>query len=128
MLWALAFAQPLFEILSESPEFFVARGNGHADVVALAVGLVVVPPALMLGLEALARLVRPALGYAAHLAFVALLVAALALQILDPATSLPAGALVALALLAGAGGAAAYAATSFVPTVLTVLTPRRRCS
>jgi Sulfatase len=123
VLWALGFVQPLFEILSESPEFFVARGNGRADVVALALGLVIVPPALMLGLEALARLVRPALGYALHLVFVALLVAALALQVLDSATGLPAGALVVFALLAGAGGAAAYAGTRFVPTVLSVLTP-----
>ena len=123
VLWALAFAQPLFEILSGSPEFFVARGNGRADVVALAVGLVVLPPALMLAVEALARLVRPALGYAFHLLFVGLLAAALALQVLDSATGLPAGALVALALLTGAGAAAAYAGTRFVPTVLSVLTP-----
>jgi hypothetical protein len=123
VLWALAFAQPLFEILSGSPEFFVARGNGRADVVALAVGLVVLPPALMLAVEALARLVRPALGYAVHLVFIGLLAAALALQVLDSATGLPAGALVAGALLLGAAGAAAYASTSFVPTVLSVLTP-----
>ena len=123
VLWALGFAQPLFEILSESPEFFVARGNGRWDVVALAIGLVVVPPALMLGAEALGRLVRPALGYALHLVFIALLAAAIALQVLDSATELPAGILVALALLVGAGGAAAYAGTRFVPTVLSVLTP-----
>ena len=44
VLWALGFAQPLFEILSASPEFFVARGNTRGDIVALALGLVVVPP------------------------------------------------------------------------------------
>lgn len=123
VLWALGFAQPLFEILSESPEFFVARGNGRADVVALAVGLVAIPPAVMLGIEALARLARPALGYAVHLFFIGLLVAALALQVLDAATGLSAGALVAGALLVGASGAAAYARTRFVPAVLSVLTP-----
>ena len=101
----------------------MARGNGRADVVALAVGLVVVPPALMLAVEALARLVRPALGQAAHLLFVGFLAAALVIQVLDAATGLPAGALVAVALLAGAGGAVAYARTTFVPTVLSVLTP-----
>jgi hypothetical protein len=122
-LWALGFAQPLFEILSESPEFFVARGNGRGDVVALALALVLVPPALMLAVELLARLVSPKLGQGIHLAFVAVLGAALALQVLDSATGLPAGALVALALGVGAGGAAAYAATRFVPTVLSVLTP-----
>jgi hypothetical protein len=123
VLWALGFAQPLFEILSESPEFFVARGNGRGDVVALALALVLVPPALMLAVELLARLASPKLGQGVHLAFVALLVAALALQVLDSATELPAGALVACALAVGAGAAAAYAATRFVPTMLSVLTP-----
>ena len=123
VLWALGFAQPLFEILSESPEFFVARGNGRADVVVLAVGLVVVPPALMLAVEALARLIHPALGYAVHLLFVGLLAAALALQVLDAATALPAGVLLGGALLLGAAGTAAYARTRFVPTVLSVLSP-----
>jgi hypothetical protein len=123
VLWALAFAQPLFEILSQSPEFFVARGNGRADVVVLAIGLVVVPPALMLAVEALARLVRPALGYAVHLVFVGLLAGILALQALDAATGLPAGLLLAGALLLGAAASAAYARTRFVPTVLSVLAP-----
>ena len=30
VLWSLAFAQPLFDILADSPEFFVARGNTAA--------------------------------------------------------------------------------------------------
>lgn len=123
VLWALGFAQPLFEILSASPEFFVARGNTRGDIVALALGLVVVPPAAMLLVEWLVGHIDPRFGRGAHLAFVGLLVAALALQVLDSSTGLPAGALVAGALALGAGGAAAYARTRFVPATLTVLSP-----
>lgn len=123
VLWALGFAQPLFEILSASPEFFVARGNSRGDIVVLALGLVVLPPAAMLLVEWLAGRLRAGLARAAHLGFVGLLVAALALQVLDSATGLAAGVLVAAALAIGAAGAAAYATTRFVPATLTVLSP-----
>ena len=31
-LWALAFAQPLFDLLGKNPDFFVARENSPGDV------------------------------------------------------------------------------------------------
>lgn len=123
VLWALGFAQPLFEILSDGPEFFVARGNARGDIIALALGLVLVPPALMLLVEWLAGLIHPWLGRAAHLFFVAVLMAAIALQVLDDLTGLPAGVLVACGAAIGAAAAAAYERTRFVPAVLTVLAP-----
>ena len=123
VLWALGFAQPLFEILSASPEFFVARGNTRGDIVVLALALVVLVPALMLAVEWLAGLISRPLGRGVHLAFVALLAAALGLQVLDALTGLPAGALVAGAVALGAGAAVAYARTRFLPAMLTLLSP-----
>ncbi len=51
-LWTLAFVQPLLDLLGDNPDFFVARGNGPADILILAFGLVLVPPLLLLCLEA----------------------------------------------------------------------------
>ena len=48
VLWSFAFAQPLFDILSDSPEFFVARENTGGDIVVLALGVTLVPPTLLL--------------------------------------------------------------------------------
>ena len=34
VLWSFAFAQPLLDLLGDTPEFFVARGNTRADILA----------------------------------------------------------------------------------------------
>ena len=107
-LSALAVAQPLFDLLSSNVEFFAVRGSTRWDVVLFAVGLVVLPPLLLLGLEALAGLAHARAATVLHLAFVASLVALLFLQALrglDVAASL----LLALAALIGAGAAVLYA-------------------
>jgi len=78
-LWALAFVQPLFGLLGDSAEFFVARGNTAFDIVVFAVGYTLVPPLLGAGSVWLAERIRPGLGRALMLALVGLLVAALVL-------------------------------------------------
>jgi len=61
-LWALAFAQPLFELLGRNAQFFIARGSTAGDILLLAFGYALVPPlagaAVVWGLGR----VRPALG------------------------------------------------------------------
>ena len=101
-LSALAVAQPLFDLLSDNVEFFAVRGSSRWDVVLFAVGIVVLPPLVMLALEALAGLVHPRAASILHLAFLAALVALLALQALR---GLGTG---ALALAAALGAAAAF--------------------
>ena len=44
VLWTFAFAKPLFDVLADSPDFFIARGNTGADIVLFAVGVTLVPP------------------------------------------------------------------------------------
>jgi hypothetical protein len=80
-LWALAVAQPLFDLLGSHPEFFATHGSGGGAIVAFALALIVVPPLVLLGVEWLAGLVSVALGWAFHLAVVTVLVVALALQL-----------------------------------------------
>ena len=90
VLWSFAFAQPLLDLLGDSPEFFVARGNTRGDILLLAFTLVLVPPTVLALVEA-AFLRVPRVREALHLAFVAVLVAALALQVVtDVLDGLPA--------------------------------------
>jgi hypothetical protein len=122
VLWTFAVAQPLFDILADSPEFFVARGNTRADILIFSIGLVLVPPTAMVLLEALARPV-PAVRRALHLLFVAGLTAAFALQLLDDLLGGSSEVLIAGAGVAGLLGAAAYARVRAAPAILTVLGP-----
>jgi Sulfatase len=121
-LWALAFAQPLFDLLGRNAEFFVARGSTTGDILLLAFGYALVPPlagaALVWGLGR----IRPALGWGAMLVLVALIAAGLVLPPAgDALGGSPLALLVALAL--GAGAAALYARAAPVRTFATVLSP-----
>ena len=81
-LWSFALARPLFAVLEDSPEFFVARGNTSFDIVFLALVVTLVPPTFLLVLEAL---LVPWWGArrALHLVLVTMLLAAIALQLLE---------------------------------------------
>jgi hypothetical protein len=115
-------AQPIFGVLEDSPEFFVARDNGAGDIVALALALTLVAPALLFLLE-LALVRAEPVRRAVHLVAVGALVAALALQFIkgvgDPGTA----AMFAGAALAGAGGAVIYARVAPIRAGLTILSP-----
>jgi hypothetical protein len=121
-LWALAFAQPLFDLLGRNAQFFVARGSTTGDILLLAFAYALVPPlvgaALVWGLVR----IRPGLGWAAMLVLVALIVAAL---LLPPAGDLTGGTFVAfpLALALGAGAAFLYSRAAGVRSFVTVLSP-----
>ncbi|MGH3011238.1 MAG: sulfatase-like hydrolase/transferase, partial [Gaiellaceae bacterium] len=104
-LSALAVAQPLFDLLSRNVEFFAVRGSSRWDVVLFALGVVVLPPLLLLGFEALAGLLRGRTATVLHLAFLAALVGLLALQAVR---GLGVGA-IALAAAIGAAAALVYA-------------------
>lgn len=123
VLCGFALAQPLFDILASTPEFFVARGSTSWDVVMAAVGLVVLPAAVLLTVEALAGLARPSLQDACHLIFIGGLVALIALQALRRLGDLPGWPLVAAAAVVGALGAVCYSRFPPARTALTVLAP-----
>ena len=122
VLWTFAFAQPLFEVLSDAPEFFVARRNTGGDIVVFAFVLVLVPPSVLVAVEAL-FLWAPSVRRAIHLAFVALMTAAFALQVLADLFGLSAGWLIVLAVGVGLAIGAAYARTRAMKVILTVLGP-----
>ena len=107
-----AFARPLFQVLEDSPEFFVAREQDRRHRV-FALGMAFLAPTVMVALEAaLPARGRPA---GAHLVFVALLAAAIVLQVLDGLASGPALLLIGAALALGVAAAWAYARTRLAP-------------
>jgi sulfatase-like protein len=120
VLWAFAVAQPLFDLLDRHPDFLPARGASDGQVVLFAVAVALVPPLLLLGVEALVGLVSVPLARLLHLGLVTLLVAAVALQALSMAAAVPA-LLAALAL--GLGAAVAYARSRSARSLLNVLAP-----
>ena len=122
VLWSFAFAKPLFDVLADSPDFFVARGNTGGDIVIFAIAMIVIAPTLLVAVEAaLYRL--PAVRSVVHLVFVGVLFAAFAVQVLDDLFGGSAAVLIVLALLLGAAAAFAYRRVAAVPAVLTVLGP-----
>jgi Sulfatase len=116
-LSALAVAQPLFDLLSRNVEFFAVRGSSRWDVVFFALGIVVLPPLLLLAVEALGGLLHPKAATVLHLAFLAALVGLLALQALR---GLGSGA-VALAAALGAAAAFIYVRARPVRALLSVV-------
>lgn len=120
-LTALAIAQPLFEVLRPSPEFFVARNTTFAGMV-LTAGVICL--LLPLGLAALVRLVgrvSPRGGAAVHGALLMILVTLILLPPLKRAelgiASLP------IAGILGLAAAVAYGALAWLRTFLAVLAP-----
>jgi hypothetical protein len=122
-LWALAVAQPLFDLLGRNAEFFAVRDSTRWDIVLFAAALVLLPPAALALLAALAGLVDRRLGRALHLLALAGLVALLALQAGARATGLGSPILVPAAVLAGLAAALAYERLAAVRSVATVLAP-----
>ncbi len=122
-LWAFAFVQPLFDLLGRNAEFFVARGNGRADILIFAFAVALAPPLAMLAIEELVgRASRRAMPIV-HLALVALLAAAFVLGAMNESSGLTAALQIALALAVGAGVALAYRAFDVVRSLATFLTP-----
>jgi Sulfatase len=118
VLWAFAVAQPLFDLLGKNGEFFAARGSTRWDVVLFGVVLLLVPPAILIGVEAL--LPRPA-REAVHAVLVAALVGLFVLQAIRSGSV--GWLLVAVSAALGAAAALAYVRLAGARLILTVLAP-----
>jgi hypothetical protein len=120
-LSALAFAQPLFDILGKNPAFFAVRDSSAGQIVLFAIALTVLPPAVLLGVELLVGLVSSTAARLLHLVFVAGLVAVIVLHALTKADAVSGVGALAAAALAGVAVAALYRRIQAVQTFLTVL-------
>jgi hypothetical protein len=122
VLSTLAFAQPVFDLLADSPDYVIGQGTAWPDLTLFALGFIFGPATAAVAIElCLWRL--PPWRRRLHLVFVAVVFAAFAVQALkDPAESRSPVWLV-LALALGAGFALAYRAWRFVPMTLSALAP-----
>lgn len=123
VLSAFALAQPLFNLLSDNPEFFAARGSTASEIIVFALLLVLVPPAVLLAVELLAGLLNDRVRQALHLLFVAGIVAVIFVQALKKSIDASDAVLIGLALALGVAAAALYARAGPVRSFLSVLTP-----
>lgn len=123
VLSALAIAQPLWSLLEANPEFFVARRADRAEIVVTALLILLVPPLVVLAVEALARLAGDRAVRVVHALAVAGFVLLLFLRVLTRAIGDPAVLVLLLAALAAAGVTAYYLTTVGVRRVLTALGP-----
>jgi hypothetical protein len=120
-LWAFALVQPLFDLLGRNADFFVARGSPGGDIVAFAVGVTLIPPLALFGIELLAGLGGRRARNWVHLAFVALLVAIIALGFARKALDASSVLVFPLCAALGIGAASWYASEKTVRTFATVL-------
>jgi hypothetical protein len=121
-LSAFAVAQPLFDLLGRNPDFFAVRGSSRWDIVLFALVVVVLPPAVLIAVEAVAHFVSPRARDVLHLVFVAGLAGAIIIQALERRSGLTSTAvLVSLAALLGTATALLYRRFPPLRTLLSVL-------
>ncbi|MEU4567780.1 sulfatase-like hydrolase/transferase [Micromonospora sp. NPDC023956] len=107
-LVGLTVTQPLLDVLGRSPDFFLFHRATAGQVVALLALVALVPTGTLAGLGALTRLAGGRVRLAAHRVLVALLLAALAVQVGREVTPLRGVPLLLLAGVVGAAGTAAH--------------------
>jgi Sulfatase len=131
-LWALvelfvlcgfAIAQPLLEVTGRSPEFFLFRRADRLDIVALVLGLILLPALGISTAEVLLGLVSERLRRYLHQAAVAGLVTLVAIQVAKKLTGLRGPVVVAVSLAAGGLAGVVYARASWPRLWLRYLAP-----
>lgn len=80
-LWALAGAEPVLELFGKNAEFFLASGAGPIEITAFAGVVAFAVPVVLIGLEALVRLVLPSAAPRLHRGILGLLGAVLGLNV-----------------------------------------------
>jgi hypothetical protein len=123
VLSAFALAEPLLDILGRNPEFFSVRRSSSGSIVLFALFLVFVPPAVLLAIELLVRLVSRRAATVVHLISVAGLVAVIVLHLLAHRETLTGVGALVVAAAVGIAGALLYSRSRSVGSFLTVLAP-----
>ena len=122
-LTALAVAQPLFDVVSREPTFFVARNTTSVQLGAFVILIGVVLPLVLVGIEAVCARLHPVAGNVVHILLLTVLVSVLLLPLLKRADGMGTASLLAVALLLAGGAAVACQRSSVGNMFLTVLSP-----
>ena len=126
VLVGFAVAQPLFDLLSRSAEFFAARRAPSIDIAIFVVSLSIALPALLVGVECLVGWYRQRLRSWLHTLLVGGLSAAIALQALGKMVeqnALPGILLITASLVLGGIAAFSYRRFTAARQFVTLLTP-----
>ena len=123
VLFGFAVAQPLFDLLSRNPAFFVAHQSEPLDVILFILILCILPPALVFLIEAVAGLLGRGIRKGVHYFVVAGLVTIIILPALQKIFEAPGIVVLMAAAIMGAGFTVAYVRLNPVRIFLTVLSP-----
>ena len=122
-LAAFAIAQPIFDLLARTSQFFGVRGSTRTEIVVFAVTLVVLPFLVALVVEGLVGLIGETPRRFVHLLFVGGLVALIAARALKKTID-PGGLLFALLVIAaGVASALLYSRQRAVRSFVSILIP-----
>src|SRR3990172_1070631 len=123
VLFSFALVQPLFDLLSRSAVFFVARHSEPVDVILLVLILIVLLPTLVVLVEWMVGLLGRWARKGGHSLIVASLVAAIALPVLNKIGGVSGTVLLVGAIFLGVAVTIAYIRFHPVRIFLTVLSP-----
>ncbi|MFZ0449431.1 MAG: sulfatase-like hydrolase/transferase, partial [Desulfatiglandaceae bacterium] len=118
-----ALAQPLFDLLSQNAEFFVARRSQPVDIFFLISILCILVPGALVFAEALVGLIGKGVRRVLHILFMVFLTGILFLPVFKKIGLMPDSLKVFFAFFAGGVLAFAYVKIRHVRTFLTVLSP-----
>ena len=122
-LSGFAIAQPLFNLLAGTAQFFGVRGSTSTEIVVFALAVVLLPFFVALLLEGAVGLASETLRKTLHLFFVGGLVALISLRALKQAFDPPAATMGLAALALGIAGALFYSRVRAGRSIVTVLIP-----
>ncbi|HEX2134461.1 MAG TPA: sulfatase-like hydrolase/transferase [Microvirga sp.] len=122
-LCGFAVAQPVYDLIGQNAEFFVAHRLGPAGILAFVAALSLGLPALLVLVEALALRLGPAVQRIVHVVLVFALATAFLAPLLNRASALPGYAPLGAAVVLGALATALYVRSGPVRSFVTVLSP-----
>src|SRR5215207_4616676 len=123
VLCGFVVAQPLFDVAGRSPDFFLFRRAGAADILVLVALTVLGPPLLLWAGEALVGLVSGRLRRVAHLVVVAGLLLLLTIELAKNLTSVRGWPLLLLGVAGGVAATVVYARSAAARLWLRYLSP-----
>lgn len=80
-LWALAGAQPLFDLFGKNGEFFLASGTGPGEIVGFTLVIAFAVPLVLILIESVVAFARPSVARTVHRVVIGLLGAVLGLNV-----------------------------------------------
>ena len=120
---ALAVAQPLFDVVSREPTFFVARNTTSGQLGAFVVIIGVALPLVLIAIEAIFTRLHAVAGNVVHVLLMTVLGSVLLLPLLKRADGMDTIPLLAVSLVLAAGAAVGLQRSSVIQMFLTALSP-----